>query len=81
MRVIMKHSTDVVVHINEDLDKAGQLSFTNKIHELDGVLSANLTKNRPHLMIVGYDSNRTKSLDVLSGVNNNGVHAQLVGWL
>lgn len=79
--VIMKDSTDVVVHINENLDQENRRALTKKISELEGVISADLAAKRPHLMIVGYDPEKTKSLEVLTGVNDAGVHAQLIGWL
>jgi len=77
----MKDSTDVVVHINENLDSNKRVKLAKKISALKGVVSANLADKRPHLMIVGYDPERTKPLDVLCGVKQTGVHAQLIGWL
>jgi len=77
----MKNSTDIVVHINENLDEENRQSLTQQTNDLDGVLSASLTDSRPHLMIVGFDPDKTKSMNVLSGVQNTGVHAQLIGWL
>lgn len=77
----MKDSTDVVVHINESLDSERRLKLAKKINALKGVVSAKLAEKRPHLMIVGFDPSRTKSLEVLSGVKQTGVHAQLIGWL
>lgn len=74
-------NTAVVVHINEELSKANRESLSQQVCCLDGVLSAELADKRPHLMIIGYNSEATKSLHVLDGVKNNGVHAQLVGWL
>lgn len=81
MRVAMKDSTDVVVHINEELDRENRDSLTKKISKLEGVVSADLADKRPHLMIVGYDPGKTRSLEVLTGVKETGVHAQLIGWL
>ncbi len=74
-------NTGVVVHINEELDRDLQETLSQKIGSLNGVYSADVQEKHPHLMIVDYDPNQTKSLDVLSGVNNSGVHAQLVGWV
>lgn len=74
-------NTGVVVHINEELDNDHQETLSRKVGSLNGVYSADVQKKHPHLMIVDYDPNQTKSLDVLSGVNNSGVHAQLVGWI
>ncbi len=77
----MKNSTDIVVHINEKLGKKDRLSLTSKINGLKGVVSVRLGDQRPHLLIVGFNPEKTKSLNVLSGVQNSGVHAQLIGWL
>lgn len=77
----MKGSTGVVVHIDENLDGDNRKELSQKIGELEGVFSADVQEKHPHLMIVDYDPSQTKSLDVLSGVNNSGVHAQLVGWV
>ena len=72
---------EVVVHINEELNKAHRDILSQNVCKLEGVVSAKLPDQRPHLMIVGYNSENTKSLQVLDGVKNSGVHAQLVGWL
>ncbi len=74
-------NTGVVVHINEELDSDHQETLSQKVGSLNGVYSADVQEKHPHLMIVDYDPNQTKSFDVLSGVNNSGVHAQLVGWV
>ncbi len=77
----MKDSVSVVVHINEYMDSSYLEKLLLKIEAIEGVNSVKVKEERPHLMIVDYDSDQTKSLDVLSGVNNSGVHAQLVGWV
>jgi hypothetical protein len=74
-------NTAVVVHINEELSKEGRDNLSDNVCKLSGVVSAELRDQRPHLMIVDYDCTSTKSLHVLDGVKQNGVHAQLVGWL
>ena len=77
----MMDSTGVVVHIDESLNSDSRDELLQKIEAIDGVLSADLQDQRPHLMIVDYNPDQTKSLDVLSGVQNSGLHAQLVGWV
>ncbi|MEE9327903.1 MAG: hypothetical protein V3U71_11490 [Cocleimonas sp.] len=74
-------NTEVVIHINEELDSGNQRSLSDEVSHLQGVETANLANKCPHLMIVAYNSAQTKSLNVLNGVRNTGVHAQLVGWL
>ncbi len=78
---MMDASAGVVVHIDEDLDRDNLDKLSQTVGSLNGVYSADVQERHPHLMIVDYDPNQTKSLDVLCGVNNSGVHAQLVGWV
>lgn len=77
----MTSKTDVVIHINEKLDKTYREKLSNDVCDLNGVISADVKAKRPHLMIVSYNPMVTKSLSVLTGVRNSGMHAQLVGWL
>ncbi len=77
----MRSSTDIVIHINEKLDVDHRERFSSEVCQVNGVLSADLHDDRPHLMIVAYNPGETRSFDVLSGVRDKGVHAQLVGWL
>ena len=77
----MKHSADIVIHINENLTNEQRDKLSSHILDLSGVESADIKENRPHLMIVEYDTTHTKPLNVLATVEEAGVHAQLVGWL
>jgi len=77
----MTSKTDVVIHINEELDKTYREKLSDDVCDLTGVISADVKDKRPHLMIVAYNPLMTKSLNVLAGVRNSGMHAQLVGWL
>lgn len=77
----MKDSIDVVIHINEELDADHREQFSADVCECEGVLSVDVKEERPHLMIVAYDPIEIGPLNVLSTIKNQGVHAQLVGWL
>ena len=77
----MKHSTDIVIHIDETLDDKNRKALATKIQALTGVESASLADNKPHLMIIGYNAKQTKAQDVLKNVRKAGTQAQLVGWL
>ena len=46
-------NTEVVVHINEDLNKEHRDILSQKVCKLEGVVSAELPDQQPHLMIVG----------------------------
>lgn len=77
----MNNKADIVIHINEELDHSHRNRLTEDVSHLGGVVSVMLHDERPHLMIVGYNTEKTDARDVLSGVQSNGMHAQLVGWL
>jgi len=46
---------------------------------MDGVVAADSHEEHPHLMVVGYEPDKTRSIDILAAVKDAGVHAQLVG--
>jgi len=77
----MKDETDVVIHINEELDTEHRQKLSSDVSHFDGVISADLKEKRPHLMIVAFNPLETQTLKVLAGVRDSGMHAQLVGWL
>ena len=77
----MKYSTDIVIHINDDLDTEHRNDLSTKVKTIRGVESAELAENKSHLMIVAYNAAETKAQEVLKGVRNSGTEAQLVGWL
>ena len=70
---------DVVVHIDELLP-IDQLSTLEKhIHRIKGVVSACNRDEQPHLMTVVYDPDSVQAHDILVSIENEGVHAELVG--
>jgi len=77
----MEYPSKIVIHINEDLDSKHRIKLSDQVQEKNGVVSASLHEKRTHLMIVAYDPSETKAYDVLNGVRNSGMHAQLIAWL
>jgi len=77
----MKQSTDIVIHINEDLDNPHRETFTNEVQQIPGVVSVSLQDTLPHLMVVAYNAAETRAQEVVKSVRNTGSEAQLVGWL
>ena len=77
----MKNSTDIVIHVDEEMDSQRRDKFSNTVQELHGVLSASIQDSRPHLMMVAYNPEKTKALEVVTGIRNTGLHAQLISWL
>lgn len=73
--------TEVVVHINEELSKEHREELSENLSHLSGISTVLMSDQKSHLMRVSYDPKAINSLQVLEGVKNTGVHAQLAGWL
>lgn len=71
--------TEVVVHIKELLGDERRDELIRSLKEQAGIYSADFCPLRYHLMLVDYDRERLTSGDVLSLVNKESVHAQLIG--
>jgi len=81
MKVFKFGITEVVVHINEELNKEHREQLSEQINNLNGISTVLVSAQKPHLMRVSYDPQAISSLQVLEGIKNTGVHAQLAGWL
>jgi len=70
---------NLVVHIDENLSD-------HEIHDLEqdlaftpGITSACIHERRRHLMVVDYDPEQARSIDILANLQQHGYHAELVG--
>ena len=70
---------DIVIHINENTDHDQRVALADKVRAHDGVMSADLHDEKPHLMIVEFNPEQVHAKDLLQVVLGEGVHAQLVG--
>ena len=73
------HKVEVVIHVDETLNKEQQASLIVNLQEHDGVENARFTTGRDHLMVIDYDSNKLNTTDVLGYVKKENVHAELIG--
>ena len=71
--------TDVVIHIDEDLDDTHIHSLERDLGDLAGVYSACVNDKARHLMLIDYDPEDIRALDLLHRVQDRGVHAELIG--
>ena len=78
---VMSCSSNIVIHINQTMDQPNREKFKGLVRQLQGVVSAKIEGSRPHLLIVGYDLDETKPIDIVKSVRNKGVQAQLIAWL
>ncbi|MEN8212798.1 MAG: ATP-binding protein [Pseudomonadota bacterium] len=75
----MTDLVDIIIHVDENIDHDHRQSLADKVREMTGIVVARLDDAKPHLMIVEYDPDAVKSIDILECVKSDGVHAELVG--
>ncbi|MCW9012989.1 MAG: ATP-binding protein [Gammaproteobacteria bacterium] len=73
--------TDIMLHIDETLDRPHQLELEQYMRNQFGVIGLGYHAEKPHLMIVEFNPDRTTPLELLHSVENRGLHAELVGLL
>ena len=72
-------TADVLVHLDEQLDRRGQDDLDATLRGLKGVFSVRIPTNKPHLVLVAYNPDWTSSRAILVSVTHKGLHAELVG--
>lgn len=70
---------DVVIHMNEDLDHSRREGIKDLLSKKDGIIVAMISDSKPHLMVVEYDPDTVKTLDILHELSSEGIHAQQLG--
>lgn len=73
------YCTDVVIHIDEELDDSGIHEVEVDLAQVDGVYSACVHERARHLMLVDYDPAGVDAQSLLHQVEKHGLHAELVG--
>jgi len=73
------NTTDVVIHIDEDLADDLIQELERELSGVTGVYSACVNDRARHLMLVDYDPQDVNALDLLSQIESHGVHAELIG--
>jgi hypothetical protein len=73
------HYVEIVLHVDETLGEDRQRELVTGLEGHPGVESAQFTPGRPHLVRVDYDPEQISSQTVLSYVQREHVHAELVG--
>ena len=70
---------DVVVHIDQTLERERRMEIEEQLRAIDGVVSVRNPDDRPHLALVEYNPDKTSSAAILNTVRIQGVRAELVG--
>lgn len=60
--------TDMIMHIDDSLGERSRRHVERVITGQHGVLHAHFNEQRPHLMLVAYDTDRTNSFEILNNM-------------
>jgi len=70
--------TSVVVYINNLLDEQDRKHLESILYQVEGVTHTRFSQSQNHLMIVGFNPNRTSSQKILARVLRQHLQAQLI---
>ncbi|MGD8557809.1 MAG: ATP-binding protein [Chromatiales bacterium] len=74
-----QYCSDVLIHIDEDLDDTRIHDLERELSTMDGVYSACVNDRARHLMLVDFDPADVKAAQLLRTVSSHGLHAELIG--
>ena len=77
--MMFDHCSDVVIHIDEDMDDDHIHEIEQELAQIEGVVSACVNDRARHLMLVDYDPMAVDAGILLQNVKRSGLHAELVG--
>jgi len=70
---------DVIVHINEVLDEDTLHYLEDGVRQDAGVVSVGHNPEKPHMLMVVYDSDSIHASSLLHSFQERGLHAQVIG--
>jgi len=70
---------EVIVHIDEVLDEDALHRLEDGVRQDAGVVSVGHNPEKPHMLMVVYDSDSTHASSLLHNFKERGLHAQVVG--
>ncbi|WP_298354114.1 hypothetical protein [Rhodoblastus sp.] len=71
--------TEMVIHVTETLDESSVRAAECDLCGFDGVVEAKHNPGRNHILVVTYDTEETRMINLLTPLKARGLHAQLVG--
>lgn len=71
--------SDVLIHINNNINKTERLKLVEKLRGLNGVIAPRFNEPQQHLLFVAYNSDAINATSLLDKVKAKGLQAQLVG--
>ncbi|WP_298350892.1 hypothetical protein [Rhodoblastus sp.] len=76
----LDYLADIVIHVNETLDETGLRVVECDLCGVDGVVAAKHVPGRNHILMVTYDNEEARAVDLLAPLKARGLHAQLIGF-
>jgi hypothetical protein len=71
-------TTEILMHIDEDLTPAQQEELLKSFGNITGGLQAHLHAQKPHMLFVAYDPQELCPHDLVAIAEEAGVHAQVI---
>jgi len=70
---------DVTIHIDKETDADTREKIDAALRALPGVVSVHMPDEEPHLLVVEYNPDVTKSAHMLTTVRELAGHAEMIG--
>ncbi len=70
---------DVTIHIDKDADTATRTNVESGLRIIDGVVSVHMPEDKPHLVVIEYNPEKTNSSHLLTMVKELAGHAEMIG--
>jgi len=71
--------SDIMIHINQDLNEQQRKTLEESMRQLDGVVSPRFNPGKEHLLLVAFNPDATSTAVLLAKVQSFGYSAQLIG--
>jgi len=70
---------DVTLHVDEELKDEARAKLEEAFRSREGVISVHNAEGKPHLWVLEFNPEIIHARDLLSIVNYQGLHGELVG--
>ena len=71
--------SDIMIHIKETLNAEQRTALENEIRKVEGVVSPGFNADKPHLLLITYNTEKSSTAVLLAKTRAAGYTAQLVG--
>lgn len=71
--------SDVTIHVDETMDSGAREKLEAELRTQEGVISVHTSEKTPHLLVVTYDPEHTRSREILNVIMSEHLHAELIG--